>query len=244
MSNTHNVPKRHDIHARARTLAADYITLRDLKSSDDPLWLEEDFDFGSSPSQGDSPLLFRFSIHQDDLRRLGLPRLPGSQCSVATYVRAEAGLTTLECRRLSYSRRADWYSRRPRYYGPLCTYRRVVNTVDALEGLNLVNRYRALPGDHLCTGLQSAVWLPDDVIAAILDVRIGIHQAHNPLILRARNEDRDLLTYVENNETRFLRKQINRFNDYGRASRFTLGDKVNYQRERVASMNSETTRAR
>ena len=71
MSNTHNVPKRHDIHARARTLAADYITLRDLKSSDDPLWLEEDFDFGSSPSQGDSPLLFRFSIHQDDLRRLG-----------------------------------------------------------------------------------------------------------------------------------------------------------------------------
>jgi len=120
----------------------------------------------------------------------------------------------------------------------------VVNTVDALEGLNLVNRYRALPGDHLCTGLQSAVWLPDDVIAAILDVRIGIHQAHNPLILRARNEDRDLLTYVENNETRFLRKQINRFNDYGRASRFTLGDKVNYQRERVASMNSETTRAR
>jgi len=219
-----------------------YITLRDLKSSDDPLWVEDDF--GLPLPQRDSPLLFRFSLHPDDLRRLGLPRLRPSQWNVAPYLLAEAGLATLDRRRLSYSRRAAWYSRRPWYYGPFCTRRGVINTVDALEGLNLVNRYRALPGDHLRTGLQSAVWLPDDVIAAILDVRIGIHQAHNPLILRARNEDRDLLTYVENNDTRFLRKQINRFNDYGRASRFTLGDKVNYQRERVASMNSETTRAR
>ena len=44
--------------------------------------------------------------------------------------------------------------------------------------------------------------------------RICIHKAHNPLILRARNEDRDLLEYPDNNATRFKRKQITRFNDY------------------------------
>ena len=164
-----NVPKRHDIHAHARTLAADYITLRDLKSSDDPLWVEDDF--GLPLPQHDSPLLFRFSLHPDDLRRLGLPRLRPSQWNVAPYLLAEAGLATLDRRRLSYSRRAAWYSRRPWYYGPFCTRRGVINTVDALEALGLIGHYRALPGDHLRTGLQSAIWLPSDVMAAMIDAK-------------------------------------------------------------------------
>src|SRR6476620_2773734 len=113
-------------HARrARMLGAKngYITLRDLKSSDDPLWVEDDF--GLPLPQRDSPLLFRFSLHPDDLRRLGLPRLRPSQLNVAPYLLAEAGLATLDRRRLSYSRRAAWYSRHPWYYGPFCTRRGV-----------------------------------------------------------------------------------------------------------------------
>lgn len=146
-----------------------YITLRDLKSSDDPLWVEDDF--GLPLPQRDSPLLFRFSLHPDDLRRLGLPRLRPSQWNVAPYLLAEAGLATLDRRRLSYSRRAAWYSRRPWYYGPFCTRRGVINTVDALEALGLIGHYRALPGDHLRTGLQSAIWLPADVMAAMIDAK-------------------------------------------------------------------------
>ena len=128
-------------HARrARMLGAKngYITLRDLKLSDDPLWVEDDF--GLPLPQRDSPLLFRFSLHPDDLRRLELPRLRPSQWNVAPYLLAEAGLATLDRRRLSYSRRAAWYSRRPWYYGPFCTRRGVINTVDALEALGLIGQ--------------------------------------------------------------------------------------------------------
>jgi len=35
--------------------------------------------------------------------------------------------------------------------------------------------------------------------------RICIHKAHNPLILRARNEDHDLLEYPDNNATRRIK---------------------------------------
>jgi hypothetical protein len=157
------------------------------------LWVEDDF--GLPLPQRDSPLLFRFSLHPDDLRRLGLPRLRPSQWNVAPYLLAEAGLATLDRRRLSYSRRAAWYSRRPWYYGPFCTRRGVINTVDALGALGLTGHYRALPGDHLRTGLQSAIWLPADVMAAMIDAKDLHSQGAQPLILRARNEDRDLLEY-------------------------------------------------
>jgi hypothetical protein len=47
----------------------------------------------------------------------------------------------------------------------------VINTVDALEALGLIGHYRALPGDHLRTGMQSAIWLPADVMAAMIDAK-------------------------------------------------------------------------
>src|SRR5947209_6037203 len=133
MTNTQNVPGRYGIRARARTLAADadHVLLRDLRSAADPLWLEHDF--ALPPQHGDSPLLFRFAIHAEHLPRFGLPAdLSRNQRIAVAYILAEAALATLEGRGLSYSRRRDWYSDRPWYFGPACTYRSIVPTVDAL----------------------------------------------------------------------------------------------------------------
>ena len=225
MLNTPNLPGGHSIRVRARALAADKacILLRDLKSSADPLWLEDDF--GLPPQQGDLPLLLRFAIHPDDLRPFGLPAdLSRHQRIVVAYILAEAALATLDGRGLSYSRRRDWYSHRPFYFGPACTYRGIVPTADALDRIGLVSHYRATPGDHLRTGLQSRLWLAEDVLASMMECRIILHPMHNPLMLRARNKNRDLMRYIDNNHTRFLRKQMQRINDHIRGARLRGGD--------------------
>jgi hypothetical protein len=112
---------------------------------------------------------------------------------------------------VSYSRRKEFYSDRRRYCGTAYTYTNVIQAVETASRLGLIEDERAIPGDHLRTGLQSRLRAQPALVEAYREARPEF-ETHE--VIRLRNADKELIPYRDTDNTRRMRGEIERINDF------------------------------
>jgi hypothetical protein len=112
---------------------------------------------------------------------------------------------------VSYSRRKAFYTGQCRYAGTSFTYSSVLTAVEQALAPGLIEEERALPGDHLRTQRQSRFRATPDLIRALHDVPIeyDVHET-----IRLRDDQKKLVGYVDSDDTRRMRRQMDRVNDF------------------------------
>lgn len=176
----------------------------------------------------DLPLSPRWIFKDDSLQRL-LPHLPGTDRRAVT-----AGLMNAICtqsvlerlganRRISYSRRKEWYT----HCNYLPGHRVVVSAVDALEAAGLIETWIAPSGWP--TGCQSRLRATGE----LLDIVCGIDDINNVQFAQRRGlwrpvELRDpngtVIPYPDTERTRRMARNVERINEPLKACVIAIGD--------------------
>jgi hypothetical protein len=120
---------------------------------------------------------------------------------------------------ISYSRNRNFYTGMGRYYGTAFTFATVLSAVDELTRHGLIEHEKASPGDHIRTGLQSRFRATPELITALRGLGYR-HQFRE--VLRLKDEAGNLMDYRDTNETRRMRREVERINNGLRSARIDL----------------------
>ncbi|GAB6842998.1 hypothetical protein HNR00_003081 [Methylorubrum rhodinum] len=121
-------------------------------------------------------------------------------------------------RRISYSRRNDWYAAAPRYTGMAYSRRLVCGLIDSLEGTGKIWHAKAEPGAHLKkTPMQSAFWASDKLVELVGDMPIRHVGPKVPVVIR--REDGSFLDIPDTERARRIVRETEAVNEALRSIR-------------------------
>jgi hypothetical protein len=174
-----------------------------------------------SESERDRALSFHWNpIDFGIFDRLGLPaprnreraRARGSILTEAYIIgRAEPH------RRISYSRRRDFYADQQRYRGTAYTYDTVVAEIDQLGDCGLLENVVAKPGSR---GWQSTFRATPELVYAFDRPVPAVYDPHE--LIRLRNVEGRLIEYRDTAETERMRRELAEINDAIAAAKVAL----------------------
>ncbi|MEH3143993.1 MAG: hypothetical protein PGN34_01225 [Methylobacterium frigidaeris] len=128
-------------------------------------------------------------------------------------------------RRISYSRRNDWYAAAPRYTGMAYSRRLVCGLIDSLEGTGKVWHAKAEPGAHMKkVPMQSAFWASDKLIELVDDMPIRHVGPKVPVVIR--REDGSFLDIPDTERARRIVRETEAVNEYLRGIRVGVDPKA------------------
>lgn len=128
-------------------------------------------------------------------------------------------------RRISYSRRADWYAAAPRYTGMAYSRRLVCGLIDSLEGTGRIWHAKAEPGAHLKrVPMQSAFWASDKLVELVGDMPIRHVGPKVPVVIR--REEGSFLDIPDTERARRIVRETEAVNEYLRGIRVGVDPKA------------------
>jgi hypothetical protein len=121
----------------------------------------------------------------------------------------------------SYSRRKEFYSRLRRYRPPCLTYSTVLPCIDELVALGLIEHDQAYPGRW---GRQSRFRATEALLGTIGGGPGLVHAPREAILLRG--EKGDLLDYIDTEQTRRWRRNIQEINEAIRGTEIKFDGRV------------------
>lgn len=163
----------------------------------------------------DRALDCHWSADVDIIRRARMP-MPASKAEAkakASILACAVLEHTGERRRISYSRRNDWYSAAPRYAGLALSRRLVCSVVDAMQDMGLAYGVTATPGSHLKkVPLQSSFWATQQLIDLVGDTPLRHVGPRVPVVMR--DAAGNLVDLPDTERARRMVKETETLNEY------------------------------
>ncbi len=179
-------------------------------------------------SQGDDrPLDCHWQADLGILDRVGVYRSTrrGEDLAKASIIAGAVAERLGANRRISYSRRNDWYAAAPRYTGMAYSRRLVCGLIDSLEGTGKIWHAKAEPGAHLKkVPMQSAFWASDKLIELVDDMPIRHTGPKVPVVIR--REDGSFLDIPDTERARRIVRETEAVNEYLRGIRVGVDPKA------------------
>jgi len=174
----------------------------------------------------DKPLTLNWApIERDAYDCLKLPDLSPLQIRARTQIITE--LLVAGNRSVSYSRNRNHYCALQRYYPETYSYRAIVPAVDQLDAWGLIEHDKRIPGGR---GLQSRLRPSTDLLEQLANVQV-IYKPMEIIILR--DSAGNPIGYVDNRETRQMRKRMTAINEAIAAQRVGLGERIIREGDRL-----------
>ena len=174
----------------------------------------------------DKPLTLNWvPIERDAYDCLKLPDLSPLQIRARTQIITE--LLVAGNRSVSYSRNRNHYCALQRYYPETYSYRAIVPAVDQLDAWGLIEHDKRIPGGR---GLQSRLRPSTDLLEQLANVQV-IYKPMEIIILR--DSAGNPIGYVDNRETRQMRKRMTAINEAIAAQRVGLGERIIREGDRL-----------
>lgn len=120
-------------------------------------------------------------------------------------------------RRISYSRRRDFYVDQQRYRGTAYTYNTVVGEIDQLAEFGLLESVVADPGSR---GWQSTFRATPDLLNAFDRPLLAVFDPYE--FIRLKDAEGRLIGYRDTAETERMRRELTNFNDASAAAKIVL----------------------
>ncbi len=156
----------------------------------------------------DRPLVCHWSTSNRELvETLGIPFRNEAQFMACNSILTEAVLARLEGRRVSYSRRPEFYSEKQRYHGTAFSYRTIPPMVDLLAQRGLVEKWTS---SNCHRGTQSQFWATDKLLELWAGAPIVYGQL-DPILRKDKNKN--LVSYTDTAFTIQRRKAVQEQNE-------------------------------